>query len=441
MTRVISLELNELNVHYVQKYVADGKLPTFRKLFETCALTETVAENAYPYLEPWIQWPTVYTGLSYDQHKIFRLGDGAASPATQIWEYLEARGVKVGAISPMNAGNRCQQPAFFLPDPWTATSAVGEPRVLALFDLIASVVNNNATAAPSFVGTGSKLLPLGLPYLQPGSLPQYARIATKALKYSWAKAALLDRLLADLFLSLIRKHDVGYASLFLNAAAHIQHHHTYDSASYSGDRKNPAWYSKAAADGTDPLLFIYESYDAILADMMALPNTRLFLTTGLSQIPNERDHYQYRPRDYAAFLKKIGLEDAVVEPRMSRDFLLTFADRPATDQAIAQVARATVNGAPLISIEDRGDNLFCQVSCFSPPETLKHVDIGGEIHDFSDDLALVSIENAIHQTKGYHVDTHVPRGAGPVSIPLTDVFDRIATASLGESGVALKQAV
>src|SRR3546814_15124009 len=118
-----------------------------------------------------------------------------------------------------------------------------------------------------------------------------------ATQYKWAKAAFLDRLLTDMTFSLMRKHRPDYVSLFLNAGAHIQHHHMYDSAIYPGNRSNPGWYSKAAETDVDPLLFIYEVYDEIVAQALALPDTRVLITTGLSQVPNERDHFHYRIPD------------------------------------------------------------------------------------------------------------------------------------------------
>ena len=66
---VISLELNELNFHFIKKYTAEGKLPGFNRFLQNHVIFETVSESGYPYLEPWSQWPTVYTGLTYDEHR------------------------------------------------------------------------------------------------------------------------------------------------------------------------------------------------------------------------------------------------------------------------------------------------------------------------------------------------------------------------------------
>lgn len=63
-------------------------------------------------LEPWIQWVTAHTGLTFEQHNVFRLGDIADKDIPQIWEYLETNGISVGAVSPMNANNRVSKAVF-----------------------------------------------------------------------------------------------------------------------------------------------------------------------------------------------------------------------------------------------------------------------------------------------------------------------------------------
>jgi hypothetical protein len=429
--RVLSLELNELNFHYIRRFGEMGELPNFTRLFAEGRVRETNAGEVYPQLEPWIQWPTIYTGKSYAEHGLFRLGDITYKDQPQIWDYLEERGLKVGAISPMNASNRCDHAAFFLPDPWTQTRMVAEPRIAKLYTLLGKLVNDNATAESSIVKLAAGILPLALPYMTPGSIIEYFRILPFAVRYKWARAAFLDRLLADVFISLWKRHRPDFASLFLNAGAHIQHHHTYDSAAYDGQRSNPEWYSKASQTDADPLLFIYRVYDAILAEMMALDDTHVIITTGLSQIPNQREHYQYRIVDFSGFFADAGLSNATIRPRMSRDFLLEFVSSDAAQAALPLLDSIRCNGAPLFLVEDRGETLFCQVGYFGPPEGLNAVTMNGRPLGGADAFALVSIENAIHQDVGYLVDTRGDRTSSP--LPLTEVFGLLADAALPPS--------
>lgn len=437
---LISLEFNELNFDFLAFYVGRGRLPHFARLMDRYQLFETEAEKAYPHLEPWIQWPTVYTGKTFAEHGLFRLGDGATAPHTQIWELLEAEGCRVGAVSPMNAGNRCRDPAFFLPDPWTQTAVSADARTEELFGLIRQLVNDNASAGQSTLDLARRVLPLALPYLSPGSLPRYFAILPMALRHRWARAAFLDTLLADMFLALRRRHRPDYASLFLNAAAHIQHHHMYDSAAYQGERRNPEWYSSAAATGADPLLFIYQAYDRILGRILAENDARVMITTGLSQVPNESDLFQYRIADFSRFFGEVGLGGARVEPRMSRDFLLAFESETAARAGAERLDRITCGGKPLFRVEDRGDSLFCQVAYFGPPEGLDRIEIDGAAAACRDHFVLVSIENAIHRSTGFHLDTAEPREGDARRIPLAQVHERLVTAALDEAGLARRRA-
>ena len=436
MRDVISLELNEINFDFVNRYVVQGKLPTFARLIDRYEVFETVAEDNYPFLEPWIQWPTVYNGKSYDEHKLFRLGDVVGTGHEQIWEALAAEGVSVGAISPMNAENRVPDADFFVPDPWTVTPVTGDKSLEELSALVSEVVNGNAHGGGGMATLARRLMPFVLRYASIRSLSEYARILGLSAKYKFARAGFLDRFLADVFLKLRDQNGTRFASLFLNAGAHIQHHHMFESAIYEGEQENPGWYSTAKGDGVDPLLFIYQVYDQILADMLKLPNTRLMVTTGLSQIANPRTIYQYRFTDHVRSLTRLGIEGFALVPRMSRDFLLTFADRAGAEKAIADMSRVTCTGKPFFTIEDRGDSLFCQIGYFGTQSALSDVKVDGVSHDLSDEIVLVSIENGIHQTIGFHVDTAIARTAPAVAgakrprIRLTELFGRMRDAAL-----------
>ena len=97
---MILLALNELNTGLIKEYIKLGHLNNFSRLFKY-GIIETSSETKYDLLEPWIQWVTVQTGLKFDQHKVYRLGDIVnRQDLTQIFETLENKGLTVGCISP-----------------------------------------------------------------------------------------------------------------------------------------------------------------------------------------------------------------------------------------------------------------------------------------------------------------------------------------------------
>jgi hypothetical protein len=70
-----------------------------KKLFEK-GITDTKSETEYENLEPWVQWPSVHTGKTYGEHKVFRLGDFINSTDEQFFEQVEKAGFCIGAVSP-----------------------------------------------------------------------------------------------------------------------------------------------------------------------------------------------------------------------------------------------------------------------------------------------------------------------------------------------------
>ena len=111
--QIILLGLNEINFHFILTYIKMGLLPNFKFLFEKYKIIKTVSEKQYELLEPWIQWPTIYTGKEYKDHKLFRLGDILnRNDLKQIFEELEDSGFSVGVVSPFNADNRLKNPSF-----------------------------------------------------------------------------------------------------------------------------------------------------------------------------------------------------------------------------------------------------------------------------------------------------------------------------------------
>ena len=116
---LVFLQVNEFNFELAQKYIS--KEPhNFKALERICSWQGmiTSSEEEYDLLEPWIQWVSCYTGLSFSQHKVFRLGDHEKSTFPQFMEIIEKMGFSVGVISSMNAVNRLNAPAYFLSDPW-----------------------------------------------------------------------------------------------------------------------------------------------------------------------------------------------------------------------------------------------------------------------------------------------------------------------------------
>ena len=115
--RLILIEFNELCPSLLQRFMADGIIPHFRRFYDSSTIYITDAGEEEPNLEPWIQWPTVHSGMPFAEHRLVHLGDGRRFEHKCVAELLSDAGVPVGVCGSMNL-NYGQLNGYVLPDPW-----------------------------------------------------------------------------------------------------------------------------------------------------------------------------------------------------------------------------------------------------------------------------------------------------------------------------------
>jgi hypothetical protein len=79
--------------------------------------------------KPWIQWPTVHSGLPNREHKIFQMGDGHTLQTECLWDLVGDAGMKSWVCGAMNIHFDTPINGWVLPDPW-AVSATPSPETL-----------------------------------------------------------------------------------------------------------------------------------------------------------------------------------------------------------------------------------------------------------------------------------------------------------------------
>jgi hypothetical protein len=425
--QLLLLELNEVNFEHVLDFASRGCAPNLSRLIRDHGIAKTQSEQIYEHLEPWIQWVTAHTGLPYSHHGVFRLGDIVNYDLAQIWEHLERSGLRVGAISPMNAKNRTHNPAFFVPDPWTSTAVSAGRLLTGVYRAVSQAVNDSAQ---------SRLTPSSAAWLMAGAA-RYAKIRNYATYLQlvrsvasrpWVKPMILDLLLADIFETETRKTRPHFASLFLNAAAHIQHHYMFNSSAYRGRWRNPEWY---IAPGLDPVADIYRLYDDIVGQIrQQFPTARLMIATGLHQDPHADITFYWRLKDHAAFLRTLGLEFDHVEPRMSRDFLVMCNSEDAAAAAARILKRVKhENGEPLFEVDNRGRDLFVMLTWPHDIDSDFVYCVGDRrVHGLRDDVVFVAIKNGQHNGIGYFIDTGLNGVESGTSFPLAQLPAKVCEA-------------
>ena len=400
MKKLILIELNEINFDVATFYIKRGEyFPGFKKLIEQ-GIVRTKAEYEYENLEPWIQWPSVHTGKTFDEHNIFRLGDFVNSNDEQFFEQVEKAGFLVGAVSPMNASNNLKNPLYFIPDPWTKTPSDNSFFSKSITEAIVQAVNDNSQSKLAI----KTIFNLGLAFVafvKPTRYLSMAKYAFHALGKPWRKALFLDMLLYEVHKTLFKRKKPNFSTLFLNAGAHIQHHYFFNSPYVDSPKlNNPSWYIEKYED---PFLEMLKVYDAMLMDLFELPNTEIIVATGLSQKPYEHLKFYYRLKDHALFLEKVGVEFTDVIPRMTRDFLVSFDTEEQALKAEKRLSKILVNNEVQLfeEIDNRGKDIFVVLTYPSEITGKTIVTYSGKESQLSDLVTFVAIKNGEHQSEGF----------------------------------------
>ena len=398
MKKLLLIELNEINFEVVSAYIKAGAdLPGLEALFKR-TWTHTSSEESYDLLEPWIQWPSVHTGMPYGGHGIYRLGDSVDCTEEQIFEALEKKGFTVGAISPMNATNNTRAPAFFIPDPWTSTRPDDHWANRLLTNVLIQAVNDNAQSKLT-LRTIVSLAVCFVNFVSPKKYVSFAAAALQALRKPWKRAIFLDRFLWEVHATLLKRKAPNFSVIFLNAGAHIQHHYLLNSKhAQSSTISNPDWY---VSSETDPVLEMLESYSDMLLE---LPGDYEFLiATGLSQVPYAKPEFYYRLKDHREFLRLVGVEFLTVKPRMTRDFEIKFASEADAMIAERQLSQVLIDGLdPMFGeIDNRGSSLFVVLTYPKEIAETTTISLLGRSHKALEYVTFVAIKNGAHNGKGY----------------------------------------
>lgn len=394
----ILLSFNELNFDYLNMYNQTRKFRNFNKIINK--INETSCDEEYKYLEPWIQWPTIYSGKTAKEHGSFRLGDCVKHQKETIFNILEAKGKTVGAISSMNLKNDLKNPKFFIPDPWTDTPSDNSYWSKKISKTINYFVKNNSKLKYDFKSLFNLLL-VFLKYAKLINYYIYIKLFLTSFGKNWRKALFLDLLLNDIYLSYYQKFKPNFSNLFLNGLAHIQHHYFFNSAKVN-DKKlsNPDWYLKQKYD---PLEEAYYIYDKILGNYLRLKNCNFMLATGLSQIPYDRIKYYYKLINHKVFFDKFKIKHQNILVLMSRDFIISFKNTSDCLKALKIIENITDNNNKKLfgDLHAKKEELF--VSFIYDKEIINQkiiIDNDNQII-LKNFVNFVALKNGMHDEKGF----------------------------------------
>ncbi len=360
--RVIVLEFNELCPDLMRTFISQGLLPHFKELHDSSVVMTTDANELPPQLEPWVQWVTVHSGLSALEHNIFNLGEGYKLQEKEVAKVLSDHGRRVGVFGSMNTNYRNLN-GFFIPDPWDI-NGVAEPQSLQPFHTIVSKQvqdssTSNGISMRDLVAFGFFMSRRGVRVrtIASGVKQLFQERVDSGVK--WRRSMILEQLQCDLFRHLWFKYKPDFSTFFCNSTAHFQH--------YYWRNMEPDIFALPPESNDHPSLqsAIVEGYramDRLVGKFMSeFPDTRIVLLTALSQQPwRETTKCTFRPREFDAFLRFVGVDPSAVKvkPVMAEEFHV-LCDPTRRDSLFQTILEATINGKPVMKARLEEEGVFC----------------------------------------------------------------------------------
>lgn len=423
--KIIFLEFNELCPSLLERWMAEGRLPNFKAFYDRSEVYTTESdEKNPPYLEPWIQWYSIHTGLSFGQHGVYHLTDGPKCKHPDIWRILLANGKTVANCGSMNARGFDAPGSFFLPDPWCTTERPSPAEAGVFHTVVARMVqeytnSDLALSKSAYLRFLSFLVSHGLrPKTVMAILRQLMTDRLIDKEESWRRAVLLDKLQFDVFRHYFQKLQPDFSTFFLNSTAHYQHTYWRHMAPESFTVLKPS--EKEQERYGDAVFFGYQQMDGLLGDFFNLEcdGAMLMLATALSQQPFLKQEetggqHFYRPHNMEALLNSLGIRPQKILPVMTHQFLLTFRDDVEANQAKSQLQKIVYRGKDVFDFasSDPG-TLYCGSQIYSEVASDAVVTLGdkGPTPFFDIFYAFSAVKSGCHHPDGiFWIKSGIPK--------------------------------
>ncbi|HSD25237.1 MAG TPA: hypothetical protein VLB79_13030 [Solirubrobacterales bacterium] len=434
--RLIIAEFNELSPVLMDKFIAAGKLPNFGRLRSQSEVYLTDAQEAQEDLEPWIQWVTVHSGLTYAEHGIRNLGDGHKLDRKSIWDLLSDAGKRVWVCGSMNINYRLPINGWVLPDPWMRSVKPHPEDELRPYYRFVSANVQEYTREDVPLSRGEQLAFLKFMArhgLSPATTTAIGRqlISERTSDAHWRRAVILDKLQFDLFRSQWKRTRPDFATFFLNSTAHFQHLY-WRNMEPEHFKVKPEPGDQAVYE--DAILYGYEQMDGLCGRLLDLADddTVLVFATALSQQPcltydEGGGKNIYRPRDFESFVRAVGIEEpAEVTPVMAEEFHLDFDTEDAARDAETKLNELRYENEPAMGVQREGTGLMCGCRIWRnlDPDAVLRIDGSEQTVPFFDVFYRIDlVKSGMHHPDGMLWIRHPGRSHSehPGKVPLTAV--------------------
>jgi predicted AlkP superfamily phosphohydrolase/phosphomutase len=413
--KVILLEFNELTPSLLHQFIQQGELPNFERFYRESIVYTTDAEETGETLNPWIQWVTVHSGLSYEEHGVFELNEGHKLTKPCVWDLLSSEGYRVWVCGSMNVKYDVPLNGHVLPDPWTVNVQPypAEAKLDAYFRFVQTQVQEHTNDSTALTpGDYARFLKFMVSHgLSAHTTASIMKQLTKEKvgEGKWKRAVILDKLQFDVFRAIYAAEKPNFSTFFLNSTAHMQHaywrHMDPEPFTLKPTEEEQENYG-------DAVLFGYKEMDGLLGRFMKLAgnDTTLVFSTALGQQPclsyeETGGKRFFRPRDFERFLTFAGVTmPHKCSPVMSEQFHVYLTNDADMELAERRLLGLKVDGRPLMKTHrEDGHAIFAGASIFD--------EIPAEATLTSEDGRTTKFFDLFYQSETVKSGMHHPDGA------------------------------
>ncbi len=408
---VIMMELNELCPPIIDRMMAAGELPNFKRLHAKSDVHVTWTDD--PDLEPWVQWVTLHTGQVQDLHGAKELDEGHLIKLPRVWDMLGKRGLSSMVFSSMNAAAIPSDKVFLVPDPWSTRVEPTDAAWKPFHDFISFNVTEHANkrakpdrkAVLAFVRF---IVSRGLSIATVmKTVRQLAAERTSKADVKWGRALILDLMMWDVFEKEYQRRKPDCATFFANSTAYLQHRYWRHMEPEVYQVKPSA--EEMAAYG-DAIEASYRHMDWLIGRAMRLvgPKGRIVFATALSQEANLRyEHiggkFVYRPHSFEELNAFMGGPKATFEPVMTHQAWASLESAADADRFEHLLSQVQSNGVSVFDWRRNENRIFfwCKfISKVDADLVVTNAETGAR-KDFADLFgSLGQVNNSQHNRNG-----------------------------------------
>jgi hypothetical protein len=383
--RMLVIELNAAEKHFLDKYVAEGKLPVFEKLLQAGKVVKTRVGGPIEQLTPWTIWPSIYTGIRPDKHGI--VGFGQALHALQghyIWDALNTKGVTTGVF-----GNRMSIPVsqnslnlFYVPGAFSASQSCFPQSLSVIQKFFGFIKKNNIRHS---VGLALQLFfqlamgaIKGMPFSIIKTILLQMRVElVKGIPYQQNRAILRAKCQMDIFKALYDQYKPGFSTIHLDNIASAQqlYWRAAEPEGFSDElgELDSYYFENVEMRKSHEILFKdiildnFRSVDEFLGTLLPLldEQTVLVILTGLGQKKRDPVHQIHKPEirfyNLKHLLNKIDVLNCEILMQANPHITLNFEDTTDASLGAFKLSNLNVLGEyPLFKLEQREHQLFLE---------------------------------------------------------------------------------